>query len=174
MTKFTRLLFCAGVLLAMTGSLWAQLTPPSLITLAEGTDVKLKFSESLSSKTANNGDPVNLILDEDIKVGDVVVAKAGCKAVGEVTNARKAGLMGKGGELNMRLNYLKVGEYRVRLRGSKGKEGESKQGTAIALTVLLGPVGLLKHGKEIDVKEGTPLSAYVDDDIKLPSAIAAM
>lgn len=136
--------------------------------------MKLKFSESLSSKTANNGDPVNLILDEDIKVGDVVVAKAGCKAVGEVTNARKAGLMGKGGELNMRLNYLKVGEYRVRLRGSKGKEGESKQGTAIALTVLLGPVGLLKHGKEIDVKEGTPLSAYVDDDIKLPSAIAAM
>lgn len=31
MTKFTRLLFCAGVLLAMTGSLWAQLTPPALL-----------------------------------------------------------------------------------------------------------------------------------------------
>ena len=54
--------------------------------LKEGTEVKLKFADDLSSKTANEGDPVNLILDEDIKVGDRVVAKAGCKAVGTITN----------------------------------------------------------------------------------------
>jgi len=170
MTKVTRLFCGAGALLALTANIWAQSTPPSLITLKEGTDVKLKFAEALSSKTASEGDPVNLVLDEDLKVGDVLVAKEGCKAVGEVTNAKKAGLMGKGGELNMRLSYLKVGDNRVRLRGSKGKEGESKQGTAIALTVLFGPVGLLKHGKEIIVKQGTPLAAYVDQDINLPAA----
>jgi hypothetical protein len=138
--------------------------------LKEGTEVRLKFSDDLSSKTANEGDPVNLVLDEDIKVGDVVVAKAGAKAVGTITNAKKAGMMGKAGELNMRLEHLKAGDDRIRLRGSKGKEGEGRQGAAIALTVLFGPLGLIKHGKNVEVKAGTPLTAYVDEDIALVPA----
>ncbi|MFZ2000636.1 MAG: hypothetical protein WAU73_14700 [Candidatus Sulfotelmatobacter sp.] len=140
------------------------------LVLREGTDVKLKFANDLSSKTAEDGDPVNLILDEDIKIGDVVVAKAGCKAVGEITNAKKAGMMGKAGELNMRLEHLAVGDQRVRLRGSKGKEGKGKVGTAVALTVLFGPIGLIKHGKNVEVKAGTPLTAYVDEDAQLVPA----
>jgi hypothetical protein len=140
---------------------------PSKISLKEGTEIKLKFSDDLSSKTASEGDPVNLILDEDIKIGDVVVAKAGCKAVGTITNAKKAGMMGKAGELNMRLEHLTVGDDKVRLRGSKGKEGQGKEGTAVALTVLFGPIGLIKHGKNVEVKAGTPLTAYVDDTVAL-------
>ena len=137
------------------------------IVLKEGTDVKLKFAEEISSKTAAEGDPVNFTLAEDVTVGDVVVAKAGAKAVGTVTNAKKAGMMGKAGELNVRLEHMKVGDTKVRLRGTKGKEGDSKTGTAVALTVLFGPIGLIKHGKDIVVKEGAPLSAYVDDDVSL-------
>lgn len=142
---------------------------PAKVVLKEGTDVKLKFAEDLSSKTATEGDPVNLILDEDIKVGDVVVAKAGSKAVGTITNAKKAGMMGRAGELNMRLEHLKVGDDRVKIRGTKGKEGQGKEGTAVALTVLFGPIGLIKHGKNVEVKAGTPLTAYVDDDVALPA-----
>jgi hypothetical protein len=59
---------------------------------------------------------------------------------------------------------------RVRLRGSKGKEGEGKVGTAVALTVLFGPIGLIKHGKNVEVKAGTPIAAYVDEDIGLAAA----
>jgi hypothetical protein len=108
-----------------------------------------------------------MILDEDIKVGDIIVARAGAKAVATVSNVRKAGMMGKAGELNIRLESLKVGDAKVKLRGSKGREGDSKVGTAVALTVLFGPVGRIKHGKNIDVKAGTPLKAYVADDIAL-------
>jgi hypothetical protein len=140
------------------------------VMLTEGSEVRLKFADDLSSKTANEGDPVNLILDEDLKVGDVVVAKAGAKAVGEITNAKKAGMMGKAGELNMRLEHLTAGDDRIRLRGSRGKEGQGKEGTAVALTVLFGPIGLIKHGKNVDVKAGTPLTAYVDQDTPLPPA----
>ena len=147
----------------------APATAPSTgkLLLREGTDVKLKFADDLSSKTAEEGDPVTLTLDEDLKVGDVVVAKAGCKAIGSITNAKKAGMMGKGGELNLRLEHMTVGDQRVRLRGSKGKEGEGKVGTAVALTVLFGPIGLIKHGKNVEVKAGTPLVAYVDEDAQL-------
>jgi hypothetical protein len=136
----------------------------------DGSDVHLKFAESVSSKTATEGDTINLLLDEDLKIGSVVVAKVGSKAVGTVTHAKKAGMMGKAGELNMRLEYLKVGDDRVKIRGSKGKEGEGKEGTAVALTVLFGPIGLIKHGKNVDVKEGTPLTAYLDQDYTIPVA----
>lgn len=138
--------------------------------LREGEDVQLKFAQDLSSKTAAEGDEITFTLEDDLKVGDVVVAKAGSKAFGEVTNAKKSGMMGKAGELNIRVNYIKVGDTKVRLRGSKGKEGESGTTGAVVLTVLFGPIGLIKHGKNIDIKAGSPLKVYVADDIALPPA----
>jgi hypothetical protein len=79
-------------------------------------------------------------------------------------------MMGKAGELNMRLEHLKAGDVRVRLRGSKGKEGEGKEGATVALTVLFGPIGLIKHGKNVEIKAGTPLAAFVDQDVTLEPA----
>jgi len=140
------------------------------LVLKEGADVNLKFSQDLSSKTATEDDPVNLVLDQDLKIGDIVIAKAGAKAVGTITHAKKAGMMGKAGELNMRLQYLIVGDTRLKLRGTKGKEGQGKEGTAVALTVLFGPIGLIKHGKNVDIKEGTPLLAYTDENFDVPAS----
>lgn len=141
--------------------------PLGVVMLREGSDVPLRFAQALSSKSAAEGDPVAFILDEDLKVGDIVVAKAGSKAFGEVTNAKKSGMMGKAGELNVRLDYLKVGDSKIKLRGTKDREGASGTTGAIVLTVLFGPIGLIKHGKNIDIPQGAPLKAYVADDISL-------
>lgn len=46
----------------------------------------------------------------------------------------------------------------LRLRGNKGKEGEGEVGATVALTVLRGPIGLIKHGKNVDMAQGTPSS----------------
>lgn len=138
-------------------------TSTEKVVLKEGSDVQLKFAQDLSSKTAVEGDPVTLVLDQDLKAGDVIIAKAGSKAVGTITHSKKAGMMGHAGELNMRLEYLIVGDSRLKLRGSKGKEGEGKEGTAVALTVLFGPIGLIKHGKNVEIKSGTALLAYTDE-----------
>ena len=138
--------------------------------LRDGADVPLKFAQDISSKTATEGDPVVFVLDDDIKVGDVIVAKAGCKAFGEVTRASKSGMMGKAGDLSIRLTYLKVGDLKVKLRGVKGKEGESGVTGTVVLTVLFGPIGLIKHGKNVEIKQGTSLPAFVSDDITLPPA----
>ncbi len=147
-------------------------TPTTTATyiLHDGDDVPLKFDEDLSSKTAQEGDPVNFVLDGDLKVGDVVVAKSGCKAVGEVTQAHKAGMMGKAGELSVRIDYIRVGPTKVHLRGSKGKEGQNATTSTVVLTVLFGPIGLIKHGHDIDIKAGSPLKVFVADDTPLPAA----
>jgi hypothetical protein len=44
----------------------------------------------------------------------------------------------------------------------KGKEGEGKVGATVVLTVLFGPIGLIKHGKNVEIKQGTPLLVYTD------------
>jgi hypothetical protein len=142
--------------------------PAEKLILKEGADVSLKFAQDLSSKTVAEDDPVNLVLAEDLKLGDLVIAKAGAKAVGTITHSKRAGMIGKGGELNMRLQYLLVGDSRLKLRGTKGKEGQDKEGTAVALTVLFGPIGLIKHGKEVQIKEGTPLQAFTDENYEVP------
>ena len=147
----------------------AVVPPPEKLILKEGADVSLKFAQDLSSKTANDDDPVSLVLDQDVKIGDVVVVKAGAKAVGTITHAKKAGMMGKAGELNMRLDYLITDSGRLRLRGTKGKEGEGKVGATVALTVLFGPIGLIKHGKDVEIKPGTPLLVYTDENYDVPA-----
>ncbi len=145
-------------------------SPSERVVLKEGTEVPLVFSADLNSKTAVDDDTVNMTLADDLKVGDVVVVRKGAPAVATVTNAHKAGMMGKPGELSIRLEYVKSDDQRLRLRGNKGKEGEGKVGATVALTVLFGPIGLIKHGKNVDIPEGTPLTAFVDQDYTLAPA----
>lgn len=132
-------------------------------TLAEGTDVELQFAQDLSSSTSFEGDPVALTLVHDLKVGDVVVAKAGSKAYGVVTKAHKSGRMGKSGQLEIRLTYLKAGDKQINLRETKSKE--SGGGIMGALT---SPFGHVKHGKNVEINVGDPMHAYVANDILLP------
>jgi hypothetical protein len=143
-------------------------TPSGGCLLRDSTQVALKFAADLTSKTSHEGDPVELLLDEDLKVGDSIVAAKGTHAVATVSTAKKAGMMGKAGELSIQLQYLVVGTNHVHLRGTKGREGESKTGATVALTVIFGPIGLIKHGKNVEIPAGTSLTAYVDQDIWLP------
>jgi hypothetical protein len=146
-------------------------TSSTEVTVPEGTEVFLEFAEPLSSKTNVVGDRFNLRLEDDLVVQGVVVARAGSLAVGEVSHAQRARRLGKGGELNIRIEYMKVGDSRIRLRASKGREGEDKVGATVALTVLFGPLGLLKKGKEIEIPEGQSITAFVDQDtdVVMPS-----
>ena len=135
--------------------------------LKEGTAIKLKLRDAITSKTAVEGDLVNLILDQDLKVGEMTIARAGSVAVATVSRAGKAGMLGRPGDLGLRLEYLSANDSFVRLRGTKSKQGKGKQGTAVALTVFLGPIGLIRQGRNAEFEEATPLLAYVDQDTQL-------
>ena len=112
------------------------------------------------------GDTVELALDEDLTVGQTVVAKKGAKAVGTISNSKKAGMAGRGGELSLHVEYLKIGDSRVKLRGAQGKEGDNKTGATVGLVLAFGVLGFMKHGKQAEVKEGTPVKAYLDQDFE--------
>jgi hypothetical protein len=140
----------------------ANAVTPARVHIPEGTEVPLLMVDQISSETNAEGDRFTLRVDGDVKVGGIVAIKSGTIAVGVVTNAHKRGFMGKAGELNINLDHLNVGDDRVKLRGSKGRTGDAKVGTTVALVVLFGPIGLLKRGHDIEIKPGTPITAYVD------------
>jgi len=143
---------------------------PTEVLLREGTEIRLRFVEPLSSKTAVLDDPVILEVADDVRVDGVTAIRSGAKATAEVSNVKKNGMLGRPGELNIRLESVKSGDTKVRLRGTKGREGDGKVGTAVVLTVLFGPIGLIKHGKNVDIPAGTPLTAYVADDVSIPAS----
>ncbi len=143
--------------------------PPAVtkVKLREGEELVIRFEDRLSSGSNTAGDQFSIALEEDMKLADGTVIRAGYRGRGEVTDAKKKGFMGQAGELNVRLNYIRVGDTRVRLRASKGGEGKGAMGATIALTVLFGPLGLLKRGHDIEIKPGQTLTAYVDQDAEI-------
>lgn len=151
----------------------AAAAAPKTIRIKEGTELPVRFEEKLSSATATMGDRFSIGLSDDVPLGDGVMLRDGYRGVGEVTAADKRGFIGKAGELNVRLNYLRVGDQRIPLRASRGQEGKSGLGATVALTVLFGPLGLLKRGKDIEVQKGQEMTAFVDQDVDLVLPLAA-
>ena len=136
--------------------------------LPDGTELSVVTTEEITSKTATEGDPLNFKVEEDVKVNGRVVIAKGALVKGEVSNAKKSGRMGKGGQLSIRvLSTESVDGQKVKLRASKGKEGDDKTGTTVALVVLFGPLGFLKKGKDAKIKEGTRIKAYTDEEKKV-------
>lgn len=140
------------------------LASAATVKVPEGTEMMIRFNDKLSSGTNSQGDQFSITLDESVKLPDGTVIPRGYRGKGEVTDAKKKGFMGQAGELNIRLNYLKVGDTRIHLRANKGGEGKGAMGATIALTVLFGPLGLLKRGHDIEIQPGQTLTAYVDED----------
>jgi hypothetical protein len=148
----------------LTGILSAQPPAPvDKIVVPEGTDIKMKTLEALSSKTAKVGDPVALEVTQDVRINGKVVVPRGSKAHGEVTLVKKSGIAGKAGDLAIRPNYVRVGDLKIVVRGSKDTEGASKRGEAIALASISG-VGILKRGQTAQVPVGTEVIGIVTED----------
>lgn len=138
------------------------------VTVPDGTELNVVTTEEISSKTAAEGDALTFKIDEDVRVNGKVVIAKGALVKGEVSNVKKSGRMGKGGALSIRvLSTETVDGQKVKLRASKGKEGDDKTGTTVALVVLFGPLGFLKKGKDAKIKEGTRIKAYTDEEKKV-------
>jgi hypothetical protein len=157
-----------AVALIVASSAQAQ---DSTLLLREGAELTVQFDQNLSSANAADGDIFNISLADGFEI-DGVKIPSGYSGRGEVSSANKRGFMGRAGELNVRLNYIRIGDQRVKLRASKGGEGEGAMGATVALTILFGPLGLLKRGHDLEIPRGQEIIAYVDEDAKIAVPVA--
>lgn len=150
---------------------FASTVQAATIKVPEGTEFPCTIDEKLSSKTSQEGDHFTIRLDDDVKLSDGTVLKAGYKGVGEIVHLQKNGMVGKKGEINVRFNYLKIGDEQVRLRASKGVEGNGNTGNQIAGIVLVGVFGLLIKGHSAEIPKGQHVTAYADSDIDIETPL---
>lgn len=147
---------------------WSTEGEGSEVVLPDGTEFTVKTTEDISSKTATEGDELVFRVAEDVKVGDHIVIAKDALVKGVVASAKKSGMLGRGGNLGIRVeSTTTVDDQKVKLRSSKGKEGDDKTGTTVALVVLFGPLGFLKHGKNATIKAGTPIKVFTDEEKKV-------
>jgi hypothetical protein len=157
---------------ALGGLMLLAFTPAfAEIVVPEGTELAMRLEDALSSSVAKEGDRFTISLDDDVKLPDGTILRAGYRGVGEVVEARDNGMLGKNGKLNVRLLYMKVGDDRVRLRANRGAKGETRVGATVVTTLLFWPAAPFIKGKDVGMKKGTVMTAYVDQDVKLPSPL---
>ncbi len=146
-------------------------SPDGKLLLTRGTPVPLVFAADVSSKTAEVGDKISVTLAEDLKAGDVIVAKKGTPSVATVTEVDPRGRAGLPGEVFFQVDSLQAGAAVIKLHGGAAKEGQDKEKKAIGLMFIPGfPVGGLVRGKDAEIQQGARFTAFVDADILLPPA----
>lgn len=148
-------------------------TAPATTELVEGTEVDLTLDDALSSASAVEGDKFSITTADPIKLANGMVIPAGYHGRGEVSAVERRGMMGKAGQLSVRLDYFMIGETKVHLRANKSQDGKSTQTTTIVLSLLISPLFLLMHGKDATIPKGQAIVGYVDNDVALPSPFAA-
>ncbi len=143
-------------------------TTENIKVIPDGTEFMVVTVDEITSKTAAEGDPLTFKVAEDVKVdGQIVIAKDSL-VKGTVAQAKKAGMMGRGGTLGIRVELgVTIDNQKLKLRSTKGKEGDDKTGTTVALVVLFGPLGFLKKGKNAVIKPGTQIKVYTDEEKKV-------
>lgn len=91
-----QLLLSASLLLVQSIAL-AQ--TPQQAKLPEGTEVRLKLMQALSSATVQAGQTISLQVLDEIKINGVPVIAEGAPAWGTITEAEAKKSMGRGGKL---------------------------------------------------------------------------
>jgi hypothetical protein len=140
---------------------------PATARLPEGTEIRFTLAQSISSKTAAEGDEFEIVTSEPIDLAGGAVLPAGFHGRGEVTNVEHRGMLGKPGQLSVRLDYVRIGETKVRLRSNQGREGKSNVGGVIVLSLLVTPLFLLMKGKDAVIPMGQTVTGYADDDAEI-------
>jgi len=123
--------------------------------------VHLVFAQDVTSKSAEIGDRVLLTLADDLTLNGAVIAHKGDSATVTVTKVEKTGAGGAPGEIGFQADPLHTSLGLLNLRGAATLEGQANLPNATALIPVVGPFTLFRHGKDADIKTGTPFTAYL-------------
>ena len=146
---------------------------PTRFALEDSTPVQLRMGQTVSSADAHVGDSIVLEVLDEVRVGNVVVVAKGGTAIATVTTAQSKKNMGRGGKLDINVDYVKlVDGERAALRAVKDVKGGGHTGAmtgAIVATSLVffpaAPLFLFMKGKDITIPKGTEVTAFVSGNM---------
>ena len=153
-------------------------TPPPPNTLLDGTPVKLRLAENLSSETNKTGDSVPFEVTEEVDVDGIAVIPKGAQALATVTDAEPKRRMGRGGKLDVNVDSVRLADgEKAQLRAVKDTKGGghvgAMTGAMVATSVVFfpaAPLFLFMHGKSVEIPKGTEVTAFIQGDMRLEMA----
>ena len=148
---------------------------PAVPALEDGTPVRLRLAENVSSSDAHAGDSIALEVLDEVRVANVLVIPKGATALATVTNAQSKRSMGRAGKLDINIDSVKlVDGEKAALRAIKDVKGGGHTGAmtgAMVATSLVffpaAPLFLFVHGKDITIPKGTEITAFVNGNMPL-------
>jgi hypothetical protein len=146
--------------------------------LEDGTPVKLRIAQTVSSADAHVNDRVEFEVLEEISISGVLIIPKGGIALGTVTEAQPKRRMARGGKLEIVMDSVRLADgQKAALRATKGGNGGGHTGAmtagivATALVCLVcAPLFLLMHGKDITIPKDTEIPTFVDGNMPLDLA----
>lgn len=80
------------------------------ITIPDGTKLRTRLDQSISSATAETGQSVELSVTEAVKIGDQVVIADGARVTGTITEAQERRHMGRAGKLDFSIDRVRAAD----------------------------------------------------------------
>lgn len=146
----------------------AQSIAQDKVRISAGTVVTLKTNTTLSPKSLNVGDVVELTVVNDVVVDGHTVIAAGAKARGEITNAKERGMIGIPAELALSVKTVEaVDGSTISLYGAKVVEGKDKMLMSIGLALICCILFALMKGGEAQIPAGTQIQSEVAGTVEV-------
>ncbi|HEY7302758.1 MAG TPA: PEGA domain-containing protein [Bryobacteraceae bacterium] len=152
------------------------------VTIPDGTKIRVRLEQTISSGTADQGQSVDLSVTEAVKIGGDVVVPEGARVTGTIVQAQGKRHMGRAGKLDFSIDRVRAadGEW-VPLRYTVNKNnGGSHAVTTGVLTagaaVLFWPAApafLLIKGKDVTVNKGVIFETFTDRDHVIAASTAS-
>ena len=151
--------------------------------LPEGTRLRVRLDQNISSATAEEGQTVELSVTDAIKVGDTIVIPEAARATGTITQAQEKRRLGRAGKLDFSIDRVKSADNQwIPLRYTVTKK--SGQSHAMSTGILTAgaaivfwpaaPVFLLRKGNDITINRGTAFDVFTDANHTVGTITAAV
>ncbi len=137
------------------------------------TRLHLVTNSTVYSKTAEVGDSIGILLNQDVKLGDAIVIPKGTPVDAAITQADSSGHMGAPGDIAFEVDSMTARGSTVPLFGGETLEGANHYSKVRGLILIpvAGAAGLLVRGDDAEIKPGMTFTVAVAADTPLmPSA----
>jgi hypothetical protein len=145
----------------------------SSVTIPDGTKVRVRLEQQLSSATADEGQPVQLSVVEAVFVNEIEVIPSGASVHGTVITAVAKRRMGRTGKLDFSIYEIVMPNGKklpVRYSVVKKNGGSEAVSTGVitagvaVLCFVCAPFVLLRHGKDFTFTQGMVFEVFTDSD----------
>lgn len=136
--------------------------------LRAGTEVPLTTREELTTKgkKLRVGQRFQMEVATSVTSNGVTVIPGGTPVVGEVTEVRNKGMWGKSGFISARVISMRLGDRVIRMSGTFDDKGVAGGvGAALVSGIIFLPAGFFMTGTSALIPTGSPVKAFIDEDI---------